>query len=75
MPKKTRVRTLMGSQHVRGSKALLKSAQQYFCQIFWSLWKETTSKKSLLVVSEILRRFFNILTPAENYFLSVKANV
>ena len=35
--KKRRVRTLMGSQHVKGCKTLLKSARQDFCHIFWSL--------------------------------------
>ena len=75
MPKKPRVRTLMDSQHVKGSETLLKSARQYFCHIFWSLWKNMSSKNSLLVVSEILRLFVNILTPDEKYSLSVKAGV
>ena len=34
MPKKPRVRTLMDSQHVKGSERLLKSARQYFCHFF-----------------------------------------
>ena len=62
MPKKPRVRTLMDSQHVKGSERLLKSARQYFCDIFLSLWNEMSSKSSVLVVSEILRLFVNILT-------------
>ena len=37
MPEKPRVRTLMDAQHVKGFAGPLKSAQQYFCQIFWSL--------------------------------------
>ena len=69
MPKKPRVRTLMESQHVKGSETRLKSARQYFCQIFWSLWKEISSKNSVLVVSEILRLFFNIFTPDYKYCL------
>ena len=75
MHKKSCVRTLMDSQHVKGSETLLKSARQYFCHIFWSLWKNMSSKNSLLVVSEILRLFVNILTPDEKYSLSVKASV
>ena len=75
MPKKPRVRTLKESQHVKGSEKLLKSARQNFCHIFWSLWKEISSKNSVLVVSEILRLFFNILTPNDKYSLSVKAGV
>ena len=75
MPKKPRVRTLKESQHVKGSEKLLKSARQNFCHIFWSLWKEISSKNSVLVVFEILRLFFNILTPNDKYSLSVKAGV
>ena len=75
MMKKPNRRTLMDSQHVKGSERLLKSARQYFCQISWSLWKEISSKNSVLVVSEILRLFVNILTPDEKYSLSEKASV
>ena len=75
MPKTARVRTFMESQHVKGSKRLLKSARQYFCDILWSIWNEISSKRSVLVVSEILRLFVNILTPNDKYSLSVKASV
>ena len=75
MPQKPRVRTLIDSQHVKGSEKLLKSARQYFCHIFLSLWKEISSKNSVLVDSEILRLFVNILTPDEKYSLSVKPSV
>ena len=75
MPKKIPVRNLMDSQHVKVSERLLKSARQYFCHIFWSLWKKISSKNSVLVVSEILRLFVNILTPDDKYSLSVKASV
>ena len=75
MNRKTRIRTLINSQHVKGSETLLKSARQYFCHIFWSLWKKISSKNSVLVVSEILRLFVNILTPDDKHSLSVKAGV
>ena len=75
MPKKLRLRTLKESQHVKRSETLLKSARQNFCHIFWSLWKEISSKNSVLVVFEILRFFVNILTPDDKYSLSVKAGV
>ena len=75
MSKKARISTLMDSQHVKESERLLKSARQYFFHIFWSLWKEISSKNSVLVVSEILRLFVNILTPDEKYSLSEKASV
>ena len=34
MPKKPGVRTLIDSEHVKGSETLHKSARQYFCHIF-----------------------------------------
>ena len=75
MPKKTRVRTLMDTQHVKGCEKLLKYSRQYFCHIFWSLWKEISLKNTILVVSETLRLFVNILTLEDKYCLSVKASV
>ena len=55
MPKKRRVRTLVDSQQVKRLETLQESARQYFCQIFWSLWKKIRSKNSVLVVSLILK--------------------
>ena len=75
MQKKPSVRTLMESQDVKESEILLKSARKYFCHIFYSLLKEISSKNSVLVVSEMLRLFVNILTPDDKYCLSVKACV
>ena len=75
MQKKPSVRTLMESQDVKESDILLKSARKYFCHIFYSLLKEISSKNSVLVVSEMLRLFVNILTPDDKYCLSVKACV
>ena len=75
MPKKLRVRTVRDSQHVKGSETILKSAHWYFCHIFGLFSKKISSKNSLLVVSEILRLFLNILTPDDKYSLSVKAGV
>ena len=75
MPKKPRVRTLMDSEDVKGSGTLHKSAQQYFCLIFWEVWKKIGSKKPVLVVYEILRLCVNILTPNERRSLSVKVTV
>ena len=75
MQKKPSVRTLMESQDVKESEILLKSARKYFCHIFWSLLKEISSKNSVLLVSEMLRLFVNILTPDDKYSLSVKASV
>ena len=75
MPKMSSVRTLMDSQRIKMSERLPKSARQYFSHIFCSMWNEVSSKNFVLVVSEILRLFVNILTPDEKYSLSVKASV
>ena len=75
MPKKPLLRILMDSQHVKVSERLLKPAQQYFCHIFWSPWKDISSKNSVLVVSEIVWLFLNIMAPDDKYSLSAKASV
>ena len=75
MPKKPCVRTLMDSQHVKGSETFHKSTRHYFCLIFRSPRKKISSKYSFIEVSEILRLFVNILTPDDKYSLSVKASV
>ena len=75
MPKKPCVRTLLGSQHVKGTKTLLKSSRQYFCHIFRSLRKKMDSKSSVLVVYEIFKLFVNILKAREKYSVLVKASV
>ena len=69
MQKNPLVRTVVDSEHVKGSERLLKSARQYFSHIFWSLWKKISSINSFLVVCEI------ILTPDDKYSLAVKASV
>ena len=71
MAEKLRIRTLMDSQHVKGSETLHKSASQYFCHFFFVILEEN----QLLLVSEILRLSVNILTPDDKYSLSVKASV
>ena len=75
MPKDLRATILINSQHVKGSETLRKSARQYFCHTFWSAWKKIISKKSALVVYEILNLSVNILPPNEKPSLSVKLSV
>ena len=43
--------------------------------LFKSLWKNISSKNAVLVLSEILRPFVNILTTDVKYSLSVKVSV
>ena len=65
MRKKRPVRKLMDGQHDKGSEKQVKSARKYLCHIFWSPWREINLKSSVLVVSEMLRLFVNVLTPDE----------
>ena len=75
MNKKPHGRTLMETQNFKGPETLFKSAQQYFCHIFWSIWNKICLKNFVLVVYETVRLFVNILTPDDKYSLSVKAIV
>ena len=50
-------KTLIGSQRVKSSKTLLKSALHYLCQIFCFPWKKISSKESVLVLSGIMGLF------------------
>ena len=75
MTTKPRVRTLKESQRVKGPETLIKSAQPDFGHLFWSPWKLFSSENSVLVLSEILWLFVNILTNSEMYCLSVKKSV
>ena len=75
MPKSGGVAALTDSQRVKRCEGLLKYPRKYFWPIFWKLWNKICSKNSVLVVSEILRLFVNILTTDDKYSLSVKASV
>ena len=48
MRKKPRARTIMGSQHDKGSETLLKSAWQYFLSFFLIIMKKNLLKKFCL---------------------------
>ena len=75
MPKKPHVRELLHSQLVKGSETKLKSARQSFSHIFRSLWKSFSSKNAVLVVSEVLRLFLNILILDNKNSHSAKVSV
>ena len=64
---KRRFRTSFDSQRVNGCQPLVKSAWEYFCHIFWSLWREMSCKVSPLWKLEILGVFVNTMTADEKY--------
>ena len=69
MSKKSRFRGSFNNQHGKWDETLLKSEWQHFYHIHWSLWRQVTSKRSLLVISKILGIFFKTLTSCHKYSL------
>ena len=67
MAKKSRFRKPFKKQHGKPSQTLLKSARLHFYHIHWSLWRELSWKKSLLVICKILGLFVNTLTADDSH--------
>ena len=62
-------------EHRKRSQTLLKSERQHFYEIFWSLWRKLSRKKSLVVICKISRLFVNTLTANDKYALLNKDNL
>ena len=60
---------------LNGPKDCLILPDSIFVIFFDHYWKKITSEDSVLVVSDILRLFVNILTPNDKYSLAVKASL
>ena len=56
-------------QDAKWDQTVLESEWHNFYHFYWSLWRQLSSKKSLLVIGRILGLFFNILTAAQKYSL------
>ena len=69
MSEKSRFRGPFDKQHSKWGETLLKSEREHIYIISWSLWKQLSWQKSLLVISKILRLFFNALTSNKKYSL------
>ena len=74
MSKKTRCRRIFDKQHSKRSQTLLKSARKHLYHIYWSLWRKSSWKKSLLMICKILRLFVNTMTADDKYFLLNRDN-
>ena len=59
---------------LKGPKDWLNVHGSFF-YIFWSFPKQISSKEFVLVVSEILTHFVNLLTPDDKHSLLVKMSV
>ena len=62
-------------EHGKGAQTLFKFAWQNHYHIYWSLWRQLTFKRSLLVISKILRLFFNRLIADGKYSVINRDNL
>ena len=69
MSKKSRFKRSFEKQHGKGAQTLLKFEWQHLYHIYWSLWRQLTCKKSLLVICKISRLFPNTLSGVGRYSL------
>ena len=67
LSRKRRFRTSFDSQRVNGWQTIVKSAREYFDNIFWSLLTKITSKTSPFWKFEIIEVFVNKLTADGKY--------
>ena len=75
MPKKSRFKGSFGKQHGKRAQTLLKFAWQHLYHIYWSLWRQLTFKKFLLVICKISRLFPNTLSADGKYSLFNRDNL
>ena len=67
MSKESRFRGPFGKQHGKRAQALLKPPSQHLYHTHWSLATKLSSKKSLLLICQILGPLVNILAAHERY--------
>ena len=75
MPKKSNFKESFDKQHGKCAQTLLKFAWQHLYDIYWSLWRQLTCKKSLLVTWKISRLFPNTLSADGKYSLLNRDNL
>ena len=62
-------------QHAKCAQTLLKCQGQFLYHIYWSLWKQLSYKKSLLVTIKISTLFINTLSADGKYSLFNRDNL
>ena len=75
MSNKSCCRRLFAKQQCKRCQTLLKSSRQHLYHIYWSVWKDLSRKKSLLVISKILAVFVQSLTDDDKYSLLKRDNL
>ena len=61
--------------HSKGDQILVKSKRNHLYQIYRSLWRQVSWKKSLLVLCKVFTMFVNILTADDKRFLVNRDNL
>ena len=72
---KSRFKGSFKKQHGKGAQTLWKFAWQHLYHIYWSLWRQLTFKKFLLVICKISRLFPNTLSADGKYSLLNRDNL
>ena len=75
MSKKFRFKGSFGKQHGKRPQTLLKFPGQHLYQLYWSLWRQLTCKKSLLMTCKISRLFPNTLSADGKYSVLNRDNL
>ena len=75
MPKKSCFKGSFKKQHGKCAQTLLKCQGQLLYHIYWSLWRQLSYKKSLLVICKISRLFINTLSADGKYSLLKRDNL
>ena len=75
MPKKSCFKGSFGKQHGKRAQTFLKFGWQHLYLIYWSLWRQFTCKKFLLVICKISRLFPNTVSGVGKYYLFNRHNL
>ena len=75
MSKKSRFRGPFKKQNGKRSQSLLKSGSQHLCHICWSLPRQLSWEKSLLLTCKFLELLFNTLAAHEKYHVLNRDNL
>ena len=75
MSKKSRFRWPFDKQDCKRVETLLDSGGQHLYHIYWSLWRQLSWKKSLLVLCKTLSLFVSTLTAVDKYSLPNRHNL
>ena len=75
MCKKFRFTLPFRKEHGKQVSTLLKSERQHLYHIYWSMGRQLSWKKSLLVICKILRLFVNTLSAVDKYYFPNRDNL